>query len=111
MKTLEYQAYKKHILNYMTVDELKTNLERHTPTELVRDGFFVCCYSQVLDVFKEVYGDEYRPETYLKKDGGLNGEPHQFGDEDPNTFLELDYLDKDEDGYTIAFLKDKDSHE
>lgn len=43
-------------------------------------------------------------------DGGLNGEPHQFGDENPNTLLELDYLDKDEDGYTVAFLKDKDNH-
>lgn len=38
-------------------------------------------------------------------DGGLNGEPHQFGDEDPNTFLELDYLDTDEDGYRKAILK------
>lgn len=44
-------------------------------------------------------------------DGGLNGESHQFGDEDPNALLELDYLDKDEDGYTIAFLKDKDNYE
>ena len=31
MKTKEYQAYKKHILNYMTVDELKANLECRTP--------------------------------------------------------------------------------
>lgn len=79
MKTLEYQTYKKHILNYMTVDELKANLECRTPKQLIRDGFFVCYYSQVLDVFKEVYGDEYRPETYLRKDGGIrfkNGEAY-----------------------------------
>lgn len=71
MKIKEYQAYKKHILEYMTVDELKTNLEHHTPTELVRDGFFVCYYSQILDVFKEIYGDEYKPKTYFKKDETL----------------------------------------
>lgn len=34
-----------------------------------------------------------------------------LGMKNPNTLLELDYLDKDEDGYTIAFLKDKDNHE
>lgn len=41
MKIKEYQAYKKHILNYMTVDALKADLEYHTPQKLVRDGFFI----------------------------------------------------------------------
>lgn len=79
MKIKEYQAYKKHILNYMTVDELKDNLEYNTPKKLVIDGFFDCYFSQVLDTFKEVYGDEYKPETYLTKNGDLkyrNGEPY-----------------------------------
>lgn len=46
---------------------------------LVRDGFFNCYLSQVLDTLKEVYGDEYKPETYLTKNGDLkyrNGEPY-----------------------------------
>ena len=60
MKIKEYQAYKKHILNYMTVDELKDNLECRTPKQLIRDGFFNCYFSQVLDTLKEVYGDEYK---------------------------------------------------
>lgn len=38
-------------------------------------------------------------------DGGLNGEPHQFGDEDRNALLKLDYFDLDEDGYRTAILK------
>lgn len=71
MKTREYQAYKKHILNYMTVDELKDNLECRTPKQLIRDGFFNCYFSQVLDTLKEVYGDEYKPETYFNKDETL----------------------------------------
>lgn len=79
MKIKEYQAYKKHILNYVTVDELKIDLKYHTPQKLVRDGFFNCYISQVLDTLKEVYGDEYKPETYLTKNGDLkyrNGEPY-----------------------------------
>lgn len=34
MKIKEYQAYKKHILNYMTVDDLKADLEYHTPQKI-----------------------------------------------------------------------------
>ena len=60
MKTLEYQAYKKHILQYMTLDDLKANLEHHTPAELARDGFFDCYYAQVLDTLEDVYGDSLR---------------------------------------------------
>ena len=71
MKTLEYQAFKKHILQYMTLDDLKDNLEHHTPAELVRDGFFDCYYAQVLDTLKDVYGDEYKQKTYLRKDGDM----------------------------------------
>lgn len=44
----------------MTLDDLKANLEHHTPAELVRDGFFDCYYAQVLDTLKDVYGDEYK---------------------------------------------------
>lgn len=79
MKTLEYQAYKKHILQYMTLDDLKDNLEHHTPAELVRDGFFDCYYAQVLDTLKDVYGDEYKQKIYLRKDGDTkfrNGEAY-----------------------------------
>lgn len=71
MKIKECQAYKKHILSYMSLDDLKANLEYHTPEQLVRSGFFACYYSQVLDTLKEVYGDDYKPETYLDKDGDV----------------------------------------
>ena len=71
MKIKEYQAYKDHILKYQSIEDLKANLKHRTPEQLVRDGFFVCYYSQVLDTLKEVYGDEYKPETYFNKDETL----------------------------------------
>lgn len=79
MKIKEYEAYKNHILNYMTIDDLKANLESHTPEQLIRDGFFDCYYAQILDTLKEVYGDEYNKDIYLDKKGELRiklGEPY-----------------------------------
>lgn len=79
MKIKEYEAYKSHILNYMTIDDLKANLENHTPEQLIRDGFFDCYYAQILDTLKDVYGDDYNEDIYLDKKGELRiklGEPY-----------------------------------
>lgn len=79
MKIKEYEAYKSHILNHMTIDDLKANLESHTPEQLIRDGFFDCYYAQILDTLKDVYGDDYKEDIYLDKKGELRiklGEPY-----------------------------------
>lgn len=69
MKIKEYEAYKKHILRYMTIEDLKENLKHHTPEQLVHNRFFVSNYEVVLDTFEKIYGDEYCPYPYVTNDG------------------------------------------
>ena len=69
MKIKEYEAYKKHILRYMTIEDLKENLKHYTPEQLVRNRFFVSNYEVVLDIFEKIYGDEYCPHPYVTNDG------------------------------------------
>lgn len=79
MKIKEYEAYKSHILNYQSIEDLKTLLKSYDVKELATSGFFACDYAQILDVLKEIYGDEYKPETYINKNGTLktkNGETY-----------------------------------
>lgn len=79
MKIKEYEAYKSHILNYQSIEDLKTLLKSYDVKELATSGFFACDYAQVLDVLKEIYGDEFKRETYINKNGTLktkNGETY-----------------------------------
>ena len=90
MRTAEYNNYKKHILEYMEAEDIKANIEafkerRDCPTTwkagemMTQDGFFACYYSQVIEVLKEIYGKDYKAETYETKNGDLrwkNGEAY-----------------------------------
>lgn len=79
MKIKEYEAYKSHILNYQSIKDLKTLLKSYDVKEIATSGFFACDYAQVLDVLKEIYGDEFKRETYINKNGTLktkNGETY-----------------------------------
>ena len=75
MRTQEYQNYKSHILNYMTKEDLKANLNNikadtwHAAYKMAEDGFFACYYNQVLEAFKDIYGEDYKATTYETKSG------------------------------------------
>jgi len=88
MRTVEYNKFKAHILEYMEAEDIREQIKaykerRDCPTtwkageQMVQDGCFACYYSQVLSALKDIYGDEYRYETYETKSGDLrwkNGE-------------------------------------
>lgn len=90
MRTAEYNKFKAHILEYMEAEDLKENIKaykerRDCPTTwkagemMTQDGAFACYYSQVLAVLKDIYGEDYKAETYETKAGDLrwkNGEAY-----------------------------------
>lgn len=90
MKIAEYNNIKKHIFEHMAVEDLAENIKAcknrreiattwHAAHQMAQDGFFNCYYSQVLETLKDIYGKDYKEETYKTKDGSLrwkNDEPY-----------------------------------
>lgn len=82
MKKIEYENFKKHILDYMSVEDLKETLKTYRnlvhcdytyvkAKQMVQDGCFACYYADVLDILKSIYGDDYKEDVYFTKDGEL----------------------------------------
>lgn len=82
MKKIEFENYKKHLLGYMTEQEIvdqakeylkiKSNLTYyHAGKNMVQDGFFEIYYSGVMEALEEIYGDDFNRSVYEDKDGYL----------------------------------------
>lgn len=87
MKQKEIQFWKKEMLShYDTLKDLKADLERHFYTEddslkgfyyaktikyFIDGGCFTVSNYDVLDLFKKLYGKEYKEDKYLRKNGEL----------------------------------------
>lgn len=80
MKKLEYEKFKEHILSSMDIEDLKANLETYgklsgcdstyqRAKQMVQYGSFECYFSGVIDVLKDVYGDDFKEDVYFTKDG------------------------------------------
>ena len=90
MRTAEYNKFKSHILDYMEAESIRKQIKQYKAhgkcattweagQQMAQDGFFACYYSQVLNEFKNIYGEEYKPEIYETKSGDLrwkNGEAY-----------------------------------
>lgn len=82
MKKVEYEKFKKLVLDSLSKEDLKRTLETYSKMrglgttylrakQMVQDGAFDCYYSQVIDDFQWVYGDDYKEDPYFTKDGEL----------------------------------------
>lgn len=85
MKTVEYHKFKGHILDYyMSIDDLKEQLKvydkifegtpfkgniYHYGKQMVQDGFFDCYYQSAFGTLEFIYGDDFKRDVYLTKDG------------------------------------------
>lgn len=82
MKKVEYEKFKEHILGSMDIEDLKANLQSEKTRcycdctytkakQMVQDGFFECYYAGVIEVLKDIYGDDFKEDVYFTKDGEL----------------------------------------
>lgn len=80
MKIAEYNKFKSHILDSMSVEDIKSTLESYgkcyklgstylRAKQMAQDGCFACYYDSVIEVLKDVYGDDFKESTYFTKDG------------------------------------------
>lgn len=79
MRTVEYNNFKSHILDYMDKQELADTLAHYktlresngtlwgTVDTMCQYGLFDVYYDQVLDTLKEVYGDKFDESKYITK--------------------------------------------
>ena len=69
MKNNVFLKVKEHVLDYMTLEDLKMYLEKgHTSQELVQDWFFVCYHDQAFRAINDFYWDEFDESRYINKD-------------------------------------------
>ena len=90
MRTAEYNKFKSHILEYMEAEDIREQIKQYKAhrncattwqagEQMAQDGCFACYYSQVLAELKDIYGEDYKAETYETKSGDLrwkNGEAY-----------------------------------
>lgn len=76
MTNKEFTNWRKHVLDYMTLEDIKANLKGldyikkgtfAKAVEMVQAGFFACYYNQCLDALKEVYADKFDESIYFTK--------------------------------------------
>lgn len=83
MKIKEFNAFKKHILEYMTTEELAENIKHYKTLResngttwgavqtMAQFGCFAVYYSQVLEALAEIYGEDFDESRYYTKSGEL----------------------------------------
>ena len=80
MKLAEYEKFKSHILDSMSSEDIKSTLQSYSKIrgldttylrakQMAQDGCWECYYDGVIEVLKDVYGDDFKEDVYFTKDG------------------------------------------